>query len=65
MTYYKIIERDDARNKHLKDIEKVVNAMCEANDRVAFHLLFNKLELYKTQLTLYDKIMGYSKCLMK
>lgn len=65
MTYYKIIERDEARNKHLKDMEHIVNAMCEISDRVAYFELFNKLELYKTQLELYDKIMGYSKCLMK
>ena len=65
MTYYKIIERDKARNRHLQDMEHIVFVMCEIDDRVGYQILFNKLELYKTQLELYDKIMGYSKCLIK
>lgn len=60
MTYYKKLERDEARNLHLKEMERIKKNMtfCGFDKWVE---LDHKLTKMQKQLELYDKEMGYKK----
>ena len=56
--------KDEARENHLKEIQKIKDEMAIIIfDKDRYEKLNKKLNLYLTQLKLYDKIMGYSKLL--
>lgn len=66
MTYYKIIERDEARKKHIQDMKEVANELNMSFAKPSKYIeLYARFRFMERQLKLYDKIMGYSKCLMK
>lgn len=62
MTYYKKIERDKARQKHIEEINKLISKLNDykfgSNE---FIELQNKILRMERQLKLYDEIMGYKK----
>lgn len=62
MTYYKKLERDEARNLHLKEMERLNEEMCMSfYDAEKYVSLYAKLRFMSKQLKLYDREMGYKK----
>ena len=60
MTYYKKLERDEARNLHLKEMERIKKSMtfCGFDKWLE---LDHQLTKMQKQLELYDREMGYKK----
>ena len=62
MTYYKKIERDKARQKHIQDMKEIANEMNMSFDKPNKYIeLCARLRFMEKQLKLYDEIMGYKK----
>ena len=62
MTYYKKIERDKARQKHIEEMEQIHFKMSMYFfDVETYKALQKKLLKMERQLKLYDEIMGYKK----
>ena len=62
MTYYKKIERDKARQKHIQDMKEIANEMNMSFGKPDKYIeLYARLRFMERQLKLYDEIMGYKK----
>ena len=62
MTYYKKIERDKARQKHIEEMDRIMFKMKNYYfDLNVYKALQIKLLRMEKQLKLYDEIMGYKK----
>jgi hypothetical protein len=60
MTYYKKIERDKARTKHIEQMKKLADEWGWSIGKPAkFCELYARLRFMEKQLKLYDEVMGY------